>query len=128
MDFFSSGVCSTCYDHHKLLKRTPYQWKKKDRIAELRSLFLLCPTQCKIPCKRACLTFSILAYSRKTLYESNKIFVKNVLLVAGIPKPRSNSCAVGYPHVWKTKFHERKQDCAQYKSASKSLAFKNLVG
>ena len=73
-------------------------------------------------------TFSILAYSRKTLHELNKIFVENVLLVAGIPQPRSNSYAVWYSHVWKTKFHESKQDCVQYKSASKSLVFKNLVG
>ena len=54
---FSFGVCSTCYDHHKLLKGTPYQWKKKDRIAESSSLFRLCST-CKIPCKRACLLLS----------------------------------------------------------------------
>ena len=54
---FSSGGCSTCYDHHKLLKETPYQWKKKDRIAESSSLFRLCST-CKIPCKRACLLLS----------------------------------------------------------------------
>ena len=54
---FSFGVCSTCYDHHKLLKGTSYQWKKKDRIAESSSLFRLCST-CKIPCKRACLLLS----------------------------------------------------------------------
>ena len=54
---FSFGVCSTCYDHHKLLKGTPYQWKKKDGIAESSSLFRLCSTY-KIPCKRACLLLS----------------------------------------------------------------------
>ena len=120
---FSSGLCSTCYDHHKLLKGTPYQWKKKDRIAESSSLFLLCST-----CKESLsFTFSILAYSRKTLHELNKIFVKNLLLVAGILQPRSNSNAFGYSNVWKTKLHERKQDCVRYKSASKSLVFKDLV-
>ena len=59
--------------------------KKKDRIAESRMFNLQGSLS---------FTFSILAYSRKTLHELNKIFVENVLLVAGIPQPRSNSYAV----------------------------------
>ena len=46
---FSSGVCSTCYNHYKLLKGTPYQWKKR-----IGSQNQGCST-CKIPCKGACL-------------------------------------------------------------------------
>ena len=49
---FSSGVCSTCYDHYKLLKGTPYQWKKR-----IGSQNQGCST-CKIPCKGACLLLS----------------------------------------------------------------------
>ena len=49
---FSSGLCSTCYDHHKLLKGTPYQWKKR-----IGSQNQGCST-CKIPCKGACLLLS----------------------------------------------------------------------
>ena len=84
---------------------------------------------CKIPCKRASLLLSqFWRIQERPCMKLNKIFVENVLLVAGILQPRSNSYAVGYSHVWKAKFHERKQGCVQYKSASKSLVFKNLVG
>ena len=50
---FSSGGCSTCYDHHKLLKGTSIPMKTKKVGSQNQG----CST-CKIPCKRACLLLS----------------------------------------------------------------------